>query len=287
MTLAEVPAADYAVVGGSATLRCRFPEDVALPGVEVLARDLEFETPFGQTAPFKLIRLAPEATADGVERRVLAVRIHGWRWGENWASSPGQRQVFWALQQAGVRRIIGNAGVGALNPLLDPGDLVLADDFLDFTRSRPSSLHPTWTHSVAMVEPFCPALRALMAEAARRDFRRVFTRGVIVTVEGPRLEGLAETQRLRSHGGDLVAHSPVPEVHFAREIGACYAAAYLVVNHAPGVASGFDRDLMLRTYAEGAVPVARLTLAALLQVGDAPCRCRSYRVPITLDWSEP
>ena len=40
----------------------------------------------------------------------------------------GQQQVFWVLEQAGAKKIVGNAGVGAVNAMLDPGDLVLADD---------------------------------------------------------------------------------------------------------------------------------------------------------------
>lgn len=287
VTSPSIPVADYAIVGGSATLRCRLPEDTRVEGVKVIQRDLRFETPFGLTQPFKLLRLNGAYTEDGVDRMVLAVRIHGWRPGENWAISKGQQQVFWVLEQARVRKVLGNAGVGAVNPLLDPGDIVLADDFLDMTRSRPSALHDVWPNSVNMRDPFCPALKDGMARAADPLFRRIFTRGVIATVEGPWLEGVAQVRALRQAGADLVAHSPVPEVYFAREIGACYAAAYLVVDHANGVAEGFDRDIMVRTYARGAVPVATIMLRALQLAGERPCPCQSYRVPLPLDWEEP
>lgn len=282
-----IPRVDYAIVGGSATIHCRLPEDTDIQGISVLERELRFETPWGQTQAFKLLRLAGAACADGIERTVLAIRMHGWTTGENWAVSRGQQQVFWVLEQAGVRKIVGNAGVGAVSPLLDPGDLVLADDFLDESHSRPSALHATWPHSVNLREPFCPALKGGMYEAADPLFRRVFSRGVIATVEGPWLEGVAQVRTLRLLGADLVAHSTVPEVYYAREIGACYAAAFLVVDHANGVAADFDRATMIRTYREGAVPVARVMLDSLLRAGERPCGCGRWRNPLPLNWDEP
>jgi len=283
----RVPVADYAIIGGSATVRCRLPEDAPVDGVTVVERDLRFDTPFGETQAFKLLRFDGAFCEDGVERAVLAVRMHGWRTGENWAASKGQQQVFAVLEQAGVRKIVGNAGVGAVNALLDPGDLVLAEDYIDRTHSRPSALHATWPNSVNLIEAFCPSLRTGMREAADRFFRRIFTRGVIATVEGPWLEGVAEVRALRQSGADVVAHSTVPEVYFAREIGACYAAAFLVVDHANGVAAGFDRDVMIRAYHEGAVPVATVMLEALRRAGSRPCDCGRYRRPLPLDWDEP
>lgn len=282
-----VPSADYAIVGGSASVGCRLPEDTDVPGVEVLEAGLRFDTPFGETEAFKLLRLDGRYTADGVDRTALVVRMHGWRTGENWSASKGQQQVFCVLEQAGVRKVVGNAGVGAVNPLLNPGDLALADDILDETRSRPSALHATWPNSVNLREPYCPALKRGMADAADPLFRRIFTRGVMATVEGPWLEGVAQVRALRLAGADLVAHSTIPEIHFAREIGACYAAAYLVVDHANGVADDFDREAMLRTYRAGAVPVATVMLRALQLAGEQPCGCSRYRVPLGLSWEEP
>ncbi len=180
--------------------------------------------------------------------------------------------MFWVLEQAGVRKIVGNAGVGAVNPLLDPGDLVLADDFLDYTRHDLPALHDTWPNSVNMLEPYCPALKVGMAQAAEPLFRRMFTRGIMATVDGPWLEGVAQVRALRLQGADLVANSTVPEIDYAREIGACYAAAYLIVDHANGVATGFDRNVMVRTYASGAKPMARSCCA--------PCKLAAHSLAI-------
>jgi 5'-methylthioadenosine phosphorylase len=283
----SIPAVEYAIVGGSATVNCRLPEDAQVTGVEVLERDLRFETPFGETQAFKLVRFSAAECDEGREHLALAIRMHGWTTGENWAASRGQQQVFWTLEQAGVRKVVGNAGVGAVNALLDPGDLVVADDVLDQTHSRPSALHATWPNSVNSLEPFCGGLRAGLVDAARGLFNRVFLRGVMATVEGPWLEGVTQVRGIRTLGADLVAHSTVPEVYFAREIGACYATAFLVVDHANGIGPGFDRELMIRTYRDGAVPVAKLMLRALMRAGQRECNCAKYRNPLPLNWDEP
>ena len=90
-------------------------------------RDLVFKTPYGTSPPFLLFE-----TAGG--RRALTVRLHGWRSGV--ARGTASRQVFWVLAQAGVKKIFSEAGVGSLNPLLDPRDIVIPDDFVDLTTHR-------------------------------------------------------------------------------------------------------------------------------------------------------
>ena len=60
--------------------------------------------------------------------------MHGWRKGVS--RGRASRQVFSVLHRAGVKRILSDAGVGSLNHLLDPGDLVVVDDFVDMTTDR-------------------------------------------------------------------------------------------------------------------------------------------------------
>jgi hypothetical protein len=69
-----IPSIEYAIVGGSATVDCRLPEDTQVAGVEVLESDLRFETPFGRTQAFKLLRLAGAECDDGRDHLALAIR---------------------------------------------------------------------------------------------------------------------------------------------------------------------------------------------------------------------
>ncbi len=270
-----IPQADYAIVGGSATSNCRIPEDAGVPGVKIVESDLCFETPFGTTTPFKLLELSPEHTADEKTHRVLVVRMHGWRKGYNWATSAGPRQVFWVLKQAGVRKIIGNAGVGGINKMLQGTDIVVADDYLDFTQYRPGSLEENWPNSVSMVEPYCPAGRKILIDQAEKEFRRVHQTGIMACSTGPYIESLAHVAFMRQAGADLVAQSTVPEINFAREIGSCYAGIYLVVNPAGLVADPEIRRKMHQNYTEAAPGVAKVILHPILGWKlDAPGGCQ-------------
>lgn len=49
------------------------------------------------------------------------------------------RANIWALKALGVRRAVGTAAVGSLNPEMNPGDIVIVDQFLDFTKSHPTT----------------------------------------------------------------------------------------------------------------------------------------------------
>lgn len=282
-----IPQADYAIVGGSATSNCRIPEDANLPGVSLLESGLLFDTPFGTTTPFKLLELSPEYTADGQAHRVLHVRMHGWVKGYNWATSRGPRQVFWTLQQAGVKKIIGNAGVGGINKFLQGGDIVVADDYLDFTQGRPSSLTENWPNSISMVEPYCPAGRKILVEKAEEIFRRVHQIGNMGVSNGPFIESLAHVALMRQGGADIVAQSTVPEINFAREIGACYAGIYLIVNPAGLVADPETRSKMYQNYRNAAPNVAKVILNTILNWRlDEPCGCREKVRPIMMPYSE-
>lgn len=271
--LATVPAATRAVIGGSGTFAADFPGRLH-PGARVLDRDLVFATPWGDSPPFVLFDLGGQA--------VLHVRLHGWR--EGVARGRASRQVFSVLHRAGVRRILSDAGVGSLARLLDPGDLIVADDFVDRTTDRDGDGMVVGGHLLIMRDPICAAGREALATAARglAPERRLFTRGTYVVTEGPRFESPAEIRSLQSMG-DIVGQSLSPEVWLARDIGACYAGIYVVVNYGEGVVREWEHDVLTRIFHEDADLVGRILLAALEHLPDDDhCRCRELRKPTLL-----
>ena len=232
----EIPEVGMAVIGGSAIMGSGFPTD--FDGVEVIREGVVFETPFGPTAPFT------HASVGG--REFLYVPFHGiTREIRNTEPDSAGERVFTVLMRAGVRKIIGCALCGSTNRLLDPGDAVIPDGFVDYTTKRPQSLTRSLRRRGVEVEstmyrltsPFCPGLsRLLVAGCKRAGFSRVFGRGVVGVSEGPRLESPSEIRvRYTDRGIDVVTMNLVPEVFFAREIGACYAALELVSNHGEGL----------------------------------------------------
>lgn len=272
MSSTEVPQAAWAAIGGSGTRGCSFPED-ADAGAKVFETGLVFDTPFGVSPPFVLFE-----TSGG--RRCLTVRLHGWRDGV--MRGDASRQVFWVLAQAGVKRVVSEAGVGSLNPLLDTRDIVIPDDYVDLTTHR----DPTPVaggNLLIMRDPVCGVMSRELAAAAGRHARgRVFSRGTCVVTEGPRFESRAEIRMMQPHG-DVVGQSMCPEVWLARDIGACYAALYIVVNYGEGVVRDWEHELLKDIYNQDAVAQSRMVLEAIDAVDEsAPCPCGELRKPTLL-----
>ena len=269
----QVPAAARAIIGGSGSLAAGLPGGLH-PGVTVVDGELVFDTPWGDSPPFTLFEL------DG--RRALHVALHGWRKGVS--RGRAARQVFSVLHRAGVTRIVADAGVGSLNHLLDPGDLVVVDDFVDLTTDRDRGGLVAGDHLLIMREAVCATGREALAAAARRlaPERRLFTRGTYVVTEGPRFETPAEVGYLQTLG-DVVGQSFSPEVWLARDIGACYAGIYLVVNYGEGVVREWEHEVLARLFESDAELVGRILLDALAALpDDDSCRCRELRKPTLL-----
>jgi 5'-methylthioadenosine phosphorylase len=267
-----VPAATRAVIGGSGTLAADFPGRLHSE-VRLLEQDMVFSTPWGESPPFSLFELG--------EQRVLHVRMHGWRGGVS--RGRASRQVFSVLHRAGVIKILSDAGVGSLSRLLDPGDFVIADDFVDRTTDRDGDGMVVGGHLLIMRDPACPSVRDALAAAARRSApdRRLFTRGTYVVTEGPRFESPAEIRHLQTMG-DIIGQSFSPEVWLARDIGACYAGLYVVVNYGEGVVREWEHDVLARIFHDDAELIGRILLAALEDLPEEDCRCRALRKPTLL-----
>lgn len=272
MSTGTIPRADWAVIGGSGTRGCAFPEDADC-GTRVLEDSMQFDTPFGPSPVFRLFE-----TSGG--RQCLTVRLHGWRDGV--LRGDASRQVFWVLAQAGVKHIFSEAGVGSLNPLLDPRDIVIPDDYVDLTTHRdPAPV--LGGHLLIMRDPVCSVLgSALFCAAGGHAAGRVFGRGTCVVTEGPRFESRAEIRMMKPLG-DIIGQSMCPEVWLARDIGACYAALYIVVNYAEGVVRDWEHGVLKEIFEQDARTQSRIILEAIDAVDEkAICVCGDLRKPSLL-----
>ena len=103
-----------------------------------------------------------------------------------------------------------------------------------------------------------------------------------MVTEGPRFESPAEVRFLQTLG-DVVGQSFCPEVWLARDIGACYAGIYLIVNYGEGVVQEWEHDVLAQIFREDAGLMGRILLDALaaLPPGD-DCHCRELRKPTLL-----
>lgn len=261
-----IPKSDFAVIGGSGTLSSDFPFGAADQGVKLLADDLEFDTPYGKSPAFRSF------SVDG--RAVLTCRMHGWRAGVSRADA--SRQIFWVLREAGVRRIIGEGGVGSVNHLLDPRDIVIPHDYIDCSLRKDVGLEGRYL--LVMRDAICPEIREALLVTARQFHQgRIFQRGVYAVTEGRHFESPAEVNMLKGHA-DIVGQSLCPEVYLAREIGACFAGLYFVVNYGEGVVRNWSHQELKDIFYDDAPMLSQVILGAirqLMSVGE--CECRDLR----------
>jgi len=275
MTTQAIPRADFGVCGGSGTLSRPFPHSLEDPRAEVLAEDLVFDTPFGRSPAFTHFRV----TGERGPREALAVRMHGWRRGVKRADA--SLQTFWVFHEAGVGRVLSDGGVGSLNHLLDPRDIVIPNDFIDLTMRQ--DIYVRGDHLLIMRQPVCPVMHTMLYDAASETFPRVFPRGIYLVTDGPRFESIAEVDYMRRLGGDVIGQSFAPEVVLARDIGACFAGIYMVVNHGEGVVKEWEHAELRQIFHEEADAIARCVLDTIADADlDAPCGCGDLRKPSLL-----
>jgi 5'-methylthioadenosine phosphorylase len=160
------------------------------------------------------------------------------RHGEGHACAPHKvnyRANIIALKQMGVERVIGVCSVGSLRKNIKPGDFVLVDQFLDFTKSRPSTFFDEdgCVVHTNVTEPYCPEMRAGIGRIP--SGRNIHKKGTYVCADGPRFETAAEIKMFAALGGDVVGMTGVPECVLARELGMCYACIAVVTNYAAGL----------------------------------------------------
>jgi purine-nucleoside phosphorylase len=125
------------------------------------------------------------------------------------------------LHALGARTLVVSNACGGMNPLWNPGDLVLLSDHINLLGDNPlvgpndERLGPRFPD---MSAPYDPELRALARKTAL-ELGIMLREGVYVAVAGPNLETRAEYRMLRAMGADVVGMSTVPEVIVAGHQG--------------------------------------------------------------------
>jgi len=147
------------------------------------------------------------------------------------------RANLWALHHHKASGIISVASVGGIRSDLQPGEIVLPSQIIDYTWGRKSTYFDgngaPVTH-VDFTEPYDADLRRRIREAAQALSVEIKEGGVYAATQGPRLETAAEIDRFERDGADLVGMTGMPEAVLARELGLPYAAISVIANHAAG-----------------------------------------------------
>ena len=285
MTSTPIPQVDLAMITGSANWGIAIPEDVAMDGIDLIARDLSFQTPWGPSDNWKLFRMDGAITVDGQTRQALCMYSHGNP--RDHIDHECHRRAYWVLQQAGVRRILACSTLGAVNRAIQPGDLAIPADVIELTQTPYSLLPGRQRFDASGKRIICAdgaRTLAALAEAVWPQGRRVhgIEQGLVAGHSyGPRLTTPAEAMAFRTLGADVLNHSLAIEATLAREIGACFVPlAYVTA----GMNDYMDRStgaLLQQDVLSGlqmlSSTLALTVLAAMTPV--CPCGCDAQLAP--------
>lgn len=173
-----------------------------------------------------------------------------------------------ALKSIGIKQIIAVAAVGGITEQMQPGAIVIPDQIIDYTWSRQHTFfedQPDQVVHIDFTRPYCDALRDQLIDSATRIKLAIVPKGTYAATQGPRLETVAEINRLQRDGCDLVGMTGMPEASLAREQDICYASCCVVANWAAGKSAGEISMQQIEAVLEQAMKQVRLLLSEILQ----------------------
>jgi len=137
-----------------------------------------------------------------------------------------------AMKMLGVQRILSVSAVGSMKEKIHPGDLVLPDQFFDFTKRRVSTFFEEGVVvHVSFADPTCPELRRVFAEAERPSKMTIHEGGVYLCIEGPQFSARGESLVYRQWGVDVIGMTNATEAKLAREAEICYVTLALATDY--------------------------------------------------------
>jgi len=177
----------------------------------------------------------------------------------------------YAMYKLGVEKVIATSAVGSMREELRPGDFVLPDQIIDFTRGRKYTFFDgdfsvklrsgevrKGVYHVDVTEPYCRELRDIIYAVGREMNIRIHYRGTYVCTEGPRFETPAEIRFFKMIGGDVVGMTNSPEVFLFKELDICYALICVVTNYAAGMQERVSHEEVLEIFKERSKVLAEL-----------------------------
>ena len=251
--------ADIAIVGGTGMYDSTMLNNIA---------EAKVSTPFGH--PSDLITIGE---LEGVKVAFLP------RHGRNHTIPPhsiNYRANIWALKQIGVSRIISPSAVGSLDSSLVPGDIIIPDQFVDFTKKREQTFYPGGrVCHISVADPFCPELRDLAVKLARKHSFHYHDRATYLCIEGPRFSTRAESKYYREVvGAHIIGMTVVPECVLAREAEICYISLSTITDFDVWAQQPVSSQGILIQLQENIGKIKTLIKELIMEVPESRGRCQ-------------
>ncbi len=207
-----------AVIGGSGFYQM---ESLEVEKSEII------ETPFGTpSAPLTFAR------KKGSDFSVVFLPRHGSQHGLL-PSEINYRANIWALKSVGIKQIISVSAIGSLQAELEPGDFVIPNQYIDWTKGKRNNTffgNGLVAH-VSTAQTVCPNISNALKTTATALGYTIHTDKTYICVEGPRLGTQAESLFFKNTvQADVVGMTNIPEAFLAREAQISYASLGVVTD---------------------------------------------------------
>ncbi len=142
------------------------------------------------------------------------------------------RANIYGMKKLGVDRIISVSAVGSMREDIEPGHIVIPDQFFDRTRMRPSTFFGNGIAAhIQFADPLCENLRKILYDSAVDAGAIVHKGGTYICIEGPQFSTRGESLIYRSWGVDIIGMTNIPEARLAREAEICYGTIALATDY--------------------------------------------------------
>lgn len=205
-----------AIIGGSGVYN--------IEGVNKVG-EIEVETPYGMPSD-KIIELE----VNGSNFYFLA------RHGKGHKISPSEinyRANIYALKTLGVDTVVSVSAVGSLKEEHAPGNFVLVDQFIDWTKGlrKRTFFEEGIVGHVSCAVPVNIDLRDRISNVLKTTDINYHLGGSYLCIEGPQFSTQAESHIYRSFNADVIGMTNVPEAFLAKEAGMAYATVAMVTDY--------------------------------------------------------
>ncbi|MGA7828985.1 MAG: S-methyl-5'-thioadenosine phosphorylase [Geobacteraceae bacterium] len=183
------------------------------------------QTPFGDPSDAFITGML-----DGV--RMVFLPRHG-RGHRLLPSEVNYRANIYGMKQLGVTRLISVSAVGSMREEIEPGHIVIPDQFIDRTNATRANTFfgKGIVAHVQFANPVCSELSAVLEVAARKAGASVHRNGTYLCMEGPAFSTRAESLLYRTFGVSVIGMTNVPEAKLAREAELCYGVIALATDY--------------------------------------------------------
>ena len=183
------------------------------------SQNIDIDTPYGKPSSSLL-----SGKIDNID--VVLLSRHGKKH-QFGPSEVNYRANIFALKSQGITHILATTACGSLKEKIKPGDFVIIDQFIDFTKNRKSTYFENFSEGIShtpMAEPFDKKLREALIKSTFELNHTVHEKGTVITIEGPRFSTKAESKMFIQWGADIINMSVATEAILANELKIPYAA---------------------------------------------------------------